>query len=60
MGTMPGGTEAEHSIHNPKIKGLNPATGTDKEIMAKRKTPSQVAYSQHSNFFMPFVSYEEN
>jgi hypothetical protein len=32
----PGSTMVEHSTHNSKIKGSNPATGTRREKMTRK------------------------
>jgi hypothetical protein len=34
----PNGTKVQHLTHNPKIKGLNPTTGTEREKKGKKVT----------------------
>ncbi len=39
----------QHSTHNPKIKGLNPATGTWREKMRK-EAGQEIYYTQNVDF----------
>jgi hypothetical protein len=45
----PGAQWYKHSTHNPKIKGLNPATGTWREKMRK-ETSQEIFYTKNVDF----------